>query len=71
MKKSTKKKKRLADFAGMVYKEAPELAGEQNKEKQLEPEEEKIRLNRIGRYVASTYHILNQIEDCFRIMKVI
>ena len=63
------KKKRLAGFAGMVYKEASELAGEPHGERQLEPEEEKIRLNRIGRYVASTYHILNQIEDCFRIMK--
>lgn len=63
------KKRKLAGFAGMVYKEAPELAGESHNEKQLGPEEEKIRLNRIGRYVAATYHILNQIEDCFRIMK--
>ena len=63
------KKKRLAGFAGMVYKEAAELAGEPHNENQSEPEGEKIRLNRIGRYVASTYHILNQIEDCFRIMK--
>lgn len=63
------KKKRLAGFAGMVYKEAEELTGELHGERQLEPEEEKIRLNRIGRYAASTNHILNQIEDCFRIMK--
>lgn len=53
----------------MVYKEAEELAREPHNENQSEPEGEKIRLNRIGRYVASTYHILNQIEDCFRIMK--
>lgn len=67
------KKKAICGFAAMIYKSAPE-----QKQKDIKPNpdsKEKIETCEKGKeplnpgQVASIYHQLNQIEDCFRVMK--
>ena len=64
--KAVEARRQLCGFAAMVYDDAPEekagdeagAAGECKPRQRLD-----------GREIASQYHRLNQIEDCFRVMK--
>lgn len=63
------KRKALCGYAALIYKQAPQPEKDNQKPTTEERTISEAKANETARYLASKYSQINQIEDCFRIMK--
>ena len=63
------KRKALCGYAALIYKQAPQPEKGKQEQSPKEKALSEAKANEMARYLASQYSQINQIEDCFRVMK--